>query len=81
MVSMDKTFRFYNSPFLEFCQVHAVHPMCREVPLSIFMELEGEELIKVWSSLDVCKTFVKYKLALLSIKWRTLLTQSCWLEP
>lgn len=45
------------------------------------MELEGEELINVWSSLDECKTFVKYKLALLSIKQPALLTQSYWLEP
>lgn len=48
--------------------MYTVYPVCREVSLLIFMELKGERLIKVWSSLNAHKTFLKYKLALLSIK-------------
>lgn len=43
--------------------------------------MELGELIKVQSSLNLMNVLPTSKLPLLNIKWPTLLTQNCWLEP
>lgn len=43
--------------------------------------MELGELIKVQSSLNLMNVLPTSKLPLLNIKWPTLLSQSCWLEP